>query len=220
MAMPGPFDDLEPDRPDRDETVEQARGVPAPEDEDATTPAFEGDRLRRPTAATGRAAAARRAPPNRETPVDRRPRRDGSRPPRHDPRNRPEVGGFRAFVRGVARHCPRCGSGHLFASWFKIRERCPRCGFRLEREEGGFLGAMTINYTVTAVVWLAVFVVWLVLDLPDVHVLRLTIVSLAIAVVVPLLFWPFSKTLWAVVDYLVTESEAGPVPEDLEASGR
>ena len=31
----------------------------------------------------------------------------------------------------------------------------PRCHLRLQREEGGFLGAMTINYVVTAVVFLA-----------------------------------------------------------------
>ena len=36
----------------------------------------------------------------------------------------------------------------LFTSWFRIRDRCPRCGLRLEREEGGFLGAMTMNYIV------------------------------------------------------------------------
>jgi uncharacterized protein (DUF983 family) len=197
-----PYDDLDPEQPldrDREDPILQERGVPP-----LATPSYEGDRLRR-----------RSAP--RDVPVDHRPRRTEPRAARHDPRRRPEVGGFRAFVRGLVRHCPRCGGGHLFASWFSIRERCPRCGFRLEREEGGFLGAMTINYTVTAIVWLAVFVVWLVLDLPDVHVLQLTIVSIAIAVLVPLAFWPYSKTLWAVVDYLVTESEGADVDGDLRS---
>jgi uncharacterized protein (DUF983 family) len=91
----------------------------------------------------------------------------------------------------------------LFTSWFKIRDRCPRCGLRLEREEGGFLGAMTINYMVTALVWLVVLVAWLILDLPDLHVPALTITSIAIAALVPLLFWPLSKTIWASVDYLI-----------------
>ena len=57
----------------------------------------------------------------------------------------------------------------------------PRCHLRLQREEGGFLGAMTINYVVAAAVWLVVLVTWLVLDLPDVHVAVLTTVSLGIA---------------------------------------
>jgi len=112
-------------------------------------------------------------------------------------------GGLRVFGRGVTKRCSRCGSGRLFKSWFKIRDRCPRCGLRLEREEGGFLGAMTINYMVTALVWLVVLVAWLILDLPDLHVPALTITSIAIAALVPLLFWPFSKTIWASVDYLI-----------------
>jgi uncharacterized protein (DUF983 family) len=112
-------------------------------------------------------------------------------------------GGVTVFARGATKRCPRCGSGNLFQRWFRIRERCPRCGLRLEREEGGFLGAMTINYIVTAGVWVVLLVVWLVVDLPDLHVAALTIASLAIAGLFPLLFWPFSKTIWASVDYLI-----------------
>jgi uncharacterized protein (DUF983 family) len=125
------------------------------------------------------------------------PERSGTQPGHGKP------SGFTVFLRGVTRRCPRCGSGRLFSSWFKIRDRCPRCGLRLEREEGGFLGAMTINYAFTAFVWLIVLVGWLVLDLPDLHVPALTITSIAIAALVPLLFWQFSKTIWASVDFLI-----------------
>jgi uncharacterized protein (DUF983 family) len=120
-------------------------------------------------------------------------------------RNQP--GAITALVRGATRRCPRCGGGKLFASWFRIRARCPRCGLRLEREEGGFLGAMTLNYGVTAAAWLVLLVVWLVLDLPDVHVALLTIASIGVAIVVPLVFWPFSKSAWAAVDYLVYRTD-------------
>src|SRR5919198_1690171 len=75
-------------------------------------------------------------------------------------------GGMTVFARGMTKRCPRCGSDNLFKGWFRIRERCPRCGLRLEREEGGFLGAMTINYVVTAGVWVVLLVAWLVADLP------------------------------------------------------
>jgi uncharacterized protein (DUF983 family) len=125
------------------------------------------------------------------------PERSGTPPGHRTP------SAFTVFLRGATRHCPRCGSGRLFSSWFKIRDRCPRCGLRLEREEGGFLGAMTINYMFTAFVWLIVLVGWLVLDLPDLHVPALTITSIGIAAFVPLLFWPFSKTIWASVDFLI-----------------
>ncbi len=127
-----------------------------------------------------------------------------------------EPGVLAALARGISRRCPRCGSGGLFAGWFTIREACPRCRLRLQREEGGFLGAMTINYTVTVAVWLVVFVTWLVLDLPDVHVAALTIVSLAIAGLVPLLFFPFAKTTWAAVDHLVDRSSPDHAREATE----
>ncbi len=127
--------------------------------------------------------------------------------PRVEPAARTsEPGAVTAFLRGLTRRCPRCGSGGMFGGWFTIRDRCPRCRLRLQREEGGFLGAMTINYVVTAAIWLVVLVAWLVVDLPDVHVAALTIASIAIAVLVPLLFFPFAKTVWAAVDYLVYRS--------------
>jgi uncharacterized protein (DUF983 family) len=127
------------------------------------------------------------------------------RPTPVDPRTR-EPGGITILLRALTRRCPRCGGGGLFERWLRIRDRCPTCALRLEREEGGFLGGMVINYAVTAAVWLVVFVVWLTLDLPDVHVAALTVVSIGIAVLVPLAFYPFSKTLWAAVDYLVYRS--------------
>ena len=117
-----------------------------------------------------------------------------------------EPGAFTALARGARRRCPRCGASGLFVRWLKIRDRCSRCRLNLQREEGGFLGAMTINYTVTAFVWLVVLVTWLAIDLPDVHVAALTVTSLAVAGLVPLAFFPFAKTVWAAVDYLVYRS--------------
>jgi uncharacterized protein (DUF983 family) len=118
----------------------------------------------------------------------------------------PEALALRVLARGLLRRCPRCGAGGLFASWLRIRERCPRCSLPVEREEGGFLGAMTINYAATALVWLALLVVWLAFDLPDVHVLALTVTSLLVAGLFPLAFFPFAKTLWTAVDHLVTRT--------------
>ena len=118
--------------------------------------------------------------------------------------NDPSAG--RAFARGLTRRCPRCGSGRLFRRWLKIRERCPRCGLRLEREEGGFLGAMTIKYAVTTLAWIALLVVWLIVDLPGLRVVPLAVTSVGLVAAFPLVFFPFSKTIWATVDYLVYRS--------------
>lgn len=77
---------------------------------------------------------------------------------------------------------------------------------------------MTINYTITIMLWVALLVVWLALDLPDVHVAALTIVSLALVGLFPIAFWPFSKTLWAAIDYLIYRTD--PSYPSTEAADR
>ena len=69
---------------------------------------------------------------------------------------------------------------------------------------------MSLNYAVTAGVWLIMLVVWLMLDLPDLHVAPLLLASLAVAGLAPLVFYPFSKTIWAAVDYLAFGSSEDP----------
>ncbi|HZD16718.1 MAG TPA: DUF983 domain-containing protein [Actinomycetota bacterium] len=131
-----------------------------------------------------------------------------------EPTRTHEPGATRAILRGAIRRCPRCGAGGLFEGWFKIRHRCPRCALRLEREEGGFLGAMTLNYVVTASGWLALLIAWLAIDLPEVNVAALLVSSLVLVTLLPLAFWPFSKTIWAALDFLVYRSSPDYVPRD------
>jgi uncharacterized protein (DUF983 family) len=124
-------------------------------------------------------------------------------------------GSLRMLTRGLARRCPWCGRGHLFRSWFRMIERCPRCGLRFEREEGAFLGAMALNYGVAGVVFMAVLIGWLILDWPDVRVAPLVLTGMGITAAVVVLFWPFSKTLWAAVDLMLHRMDRG----DAEALG-
>ena len=83
----------------------------------------------------------------------------GSLDPGSDDQERPaprvrEVGTFRVLVRGARKRCPRCGERKIFDGFFKLTSRCPVCDLRFEREEGGFLGAMALNYTVAIAFWL------------------------------------------------------------------
>ena len=127
--------------------------------------------------------------------------------PAAPPTAAPRPGALRAVVRGLRRRCPRCGAGRLFAGPLSIRDRCPACRLRLEREEGGFLGAMTINFAVATTLWLILLVGWLIVDLPDIHAMRLTIASLVVMGLAPLAFWGHSKTIWAAIDYLVDRTD-------------
>lgn len=79
-------------------------------------------------------------------------------------------------------------------------ERCPRCAYRFEREEGFFLGAYVVNLVVTQIALVVTIVVSFVLTVPDPPVARLAAIGVAVGVTVPIVFYPFSKTVWTAID--------------------
>lgn len=119
----------------------------------------------------------------------------------------PEVGATTALLRGFRKCCPRCGERNTFVSWFRPRKACPRCELRFAKEEGGFLGAMTLNYLVAIGLWLVVLGVGVVMTVPDVPVVPLLTLSAAMLIGVPLWFYPRSKMIWAAVEFMVLRSE-------------
>jgi uncharacterized protein (DUF983 family) len=129
----------------------------------------------------------------------------------------PEVSAATALVRGFRKRCPRCGERNTFVSWFQPRQACPRCELRFAKEEGGFLGAMTLNYLVAIGLWLVVLIGGVVLTVPDVPVVPLMLLSAVVLVGVPLWFYPRSKMIWAAVEFLVLQGEPeyrAPVARD------
>jgi uncharacterized protein (DUF983 family) len=102
--------------------------------------------------------------------------------------------------RGMTLRCARCGSRHLFHRYFTMVEDCPRCGLHFERESGYFAGALAINIIAVGGLFAIVFVALLAVTVPDVPVVELLIVLLPIAGFGPIVFYPFSKTIWVAVD--------------------
>ena len=49
----------------------------------------------------------------------------------------------------VRQRCPRCLKGKVFSGLFRMNENCPECGYRFEREQGYFLGAMYASYFIS-----------------------------------------------------------------------
>lgn len=122
---------------------------------------------------------------------------------------RPSFG--RMLWRGMRRKCPRCGTGRVFRSWFKMVERCPTCHLRFERESDFWLGAYVINLAVTEgllVLALLVYVFQAVSD-PTTPSTPVIVASLVFAVGAPVAFFPFSRTIWAAIDLAMR-----PVPPD------
>lgn len=129
---------------------------------------------------------------------------------------------WRLLFRGITGRCPLCGGRHVFEDFFHIRERCPRCNLSFRRMEGQMVGAVGINTIVTFGVLLIVVVVGLVVTYPHVPAVRLALVGIAVSVLVPILFYPLSWTLWAAVDLAM--QPVGPqdqvAPEWLPAARR
>lgn len=118
--------------------------------------------------------------------------------------------------RGLTKRCALCGSGGLFTGWFRMRERCPRCEYRFEREEGFFLGAYVINLAITQGLLLALAVVPLIVLLdtrPDQSLAPIVGGGLVAALAGPLVFYPFSKTVWTAIDLILRPVDA-PEPPD------
>lgn len=116
-----------------------------------------------------------------------------------------------AFLRGCRKHCPVCNSGGLFTRWFTLAERCPRCDLRFERIEGHWTGDLGINTIVSFGTLLLALIVGFLLSWPEAPGIGLFIVAVGIAGLVPLLFFPFSKTIWLAIDLIFRPLEPGEV---------
>jgi uncharacterized protein (DUF983 family) len=93
------------------------------------------------------------------------------------------------------RQCPCCFQGAIYQSGMKMNARCPVCGILLEREQGYFMGAMYISYTLASI--------FLGLGLLVIHLLAPDLDLGLIVLIVAVLFLPFvpavtrySRVLW------------------------
>lgn len=117
------------------------------------------------------------------------------------------------LVRALRRRCLACGARGLFSGWFTMRNRCPACGFDYEREEGYWVGAMILNIGGAQLLFLATFVGGLLATWPDVPWTGLWIAGIAVMVVFPAWFYPYSRTLWVWGDLWLNPRGGGDAQE-------
>ena len=130
---------------------------------------------------------------------------------------KPPVG--KLLRRGCLKRCPRCGGGRIYQGWFKMKDRCPTCGYKFEREPGFFVGAYLINFAVTEGLLFVVimgYIVWKNAN-SSAGLLVPILVGLAFAVVAPIVFYPFSRTIWSAIDLAMTPIELDEVLEAEES---
>jgi len=102
--------------------------------------------------------------------------------------------------RAVRGRCPRCGGKGWFNGWFHRTDRCQTCGYLYDRAPGFVLGEVTMNTVVTFGLLAVVITVGIVTTYPDVPLLPVMVASVAVAIIVPIAFYPLSSTLWAAID--------------------
>jgi uncharacterized protein (DUF983 family) len=113
------------------------------------------------------------------------------------------------FVRAMRLRCPHCGGGPIFTSWSRLLPVCPVCGLGLERgEEGYWLGAYFFNLMAVEVVFSVWVVGFLLATWPEPPWALLQISTIVLMVVFPVIFFPFSKTLFLAFDLLMRPPDA------------
>ena len=101
---------------------------------------------------------------------------------------------------GLTNCCPNCGGRTLFAEgrYFQLNKTCPSCGLKIEKDEGFFLGAMSLNYGITLVGFLApVGLLWYAGVLGDTVAV---VLALAFSVVMPVVLYRSSRS-WQLMLY-------------------
>jgi uncharacterized protein (DUF983 family) len=95
---------------------------------------------------------------------------------------------------GMRLQCPACRRGRICRSLFRMNETCPHCGVVFEREEGDFLGAIVVAYSITSVAVVAgILTLEMLTDLdPMLHV----IIWSLFAVVFVVLTYRNMKGIW------------------------
>lgn len=103
--------------------------------------------------------------------------------------------------RAIRLRCPQCGSKGIFQHPWSIVECCPRCGYTFAREDGYFLGAYAINLIVAEVIGLGAVLIFLFSR--DYSLLTTEVIAIGAALLLPIIFYPFSRTFWMMLDLMV-----------------
>lgn len=128
----------------------------------------------------------------------------------------------RIFGWAVRLRCPRCGATLLFAGpppspepvgllrrglrpftgWFVMESQCLFCGLRYERAQGYFVGAIYINYAVTASIALGGY--FLLRAWADLSTGAQFAIWVPFLLVFPLWFFRWSRSLWLGLMYFLS----------------
>jgi uncharacterized protein (DUF983 family) len=119
------------------------------------------------------------------------------------PAKRPKVAVL--FGRALLLRCAWCGRRRgIIRGWFRRHERCQQCGMSVQRGDVGFeLGAATVNVMLTFGALIAAAAVSIIMTYPDVETARLLLGLGVVAVILPIVLYPFTYTIWFAMELLM-----------------
>jgi uncharacterized protein (DUF983 family) len=105
------------------------------------------------------------------------------------------------FGRALLLRCPWCGSRKTFIHrWLGRHDRCRTCGIKWHREHGFELGPTALNVVITFFLLGVGMVVAFVATAPDYNAGVLTAVFIGLAIIIPVIAYPWTYTIWLAVD--------------------
>lgn len=105
----------------------------------------------------------------------------------------------------------------MFDGWFRMKERCPNCGYKFAREAGHFTGTYLLNFAVTEsfmFVILLAYALWRGMSDSSAPLWPFLALAATFAVVAPIVFYPVATSTWAAIDLLMRPLD---VEEELDA---
>src|SRR5687768_5836540 len=126
---------------------------------------------------------------------------------------------MRKLGRGLTLRCAWCGSWRTFIrGWFRRYQRCRTCGIKWRREVGFELGAVTVNTIITFGALTVFMVIGFVLTVPDVPVLPFVLGLMAVGLLMPIIIYPFTYTIWLAIDLTMHPPDAAELADAREAA--
>ncbi|MEX0322052.1 MAG: DUF983 domain-containing protein [Puniceicoccaceae bacterium] len=121
------------------------------------------------------------------------------------------------LYRGIRGTCPGCTGDNLFRTRFRLHDKCPDCGLPLEHEDGWSLGAVPLNYSITCIFWvLPIAALHLV---GSVNLIPALILAGVGTLIIPIITYKFSKSLWVGIYYAVLPHEVEQAKKEPRNSG-
>ena len=101
--------------------------------------------------------------------------------------------------RSLRLRCPSCGGDRVFLGWLTVKDRCGRCAFNCRPEGGYYIGAIYINYGLTAIVALAIGLPFAVAG----RMMLGLVVASVVATLFAVAFFQLSRSLWLGIDFWI-----------------